>query len=423
MYKYRIEGGKPIKGEVEISGSKNAALPLMVASILTDDDVILHNVPSLLDVDVLVKLLKKLGKTVTIKNATAVIKSNNSKNIEAPYELVKKMRASIIVLGPLLAKHGFCKVALPGGCAFGPRPVDLHIKGLEALKAHIKLNEGNIEAKAAKLKGTEIDLKGKFGPTVLGTDNIMMAATLAQGTTIIKNAACEPECIDLANMLISMGADIQGAGTDTIVIKGVKKLHGTEYTIIPDRIEGATFLAMAAASRGSITINNTKESHIKYVLDILENIGCSIKRDDTVISLKSKKHLNAFNIKSLPYPKFPTDLQSIFTTLACTISGVSTLTEKIYPDRFMHVPELARMGADITVLNGVATVNGGGKLLHADVQASDLRAGAALVIAAICANKQSNIHRIYHIERGYENLEKKLKSIGVDIKRLKDDIL
>ncbi len=423
MYKYAIKGGHPIHGEIKISGSKNAALPLMVASILTDEDVILHNVPSLLDIDVLIKLLDRLGKKTEFKNGTAIIKPNNRTDLEAPYELVKKMRASIIVLGPLLAKHGFCKVTLPGGCAFGPRPVDLHIKGLEALNAKIKLNEGYIEAKATKLKGTTIDLNGKYGPTVLGTDNVMMAATLAQGTTVIQNAACEPECEDLANMLNTMGADIQREDNGTLIINGVKKLHGTEYTIIPDRIESGTFLAMAAASRGSLTIHNTNEKHIESVLDILENIGCDIKRNDTTISIKAKKHLKPFDIESLPYPKFPTDLQSIFTTLACTINGTSSLTEKIYPDRFMHVPELIRMGANIEVSDGVATVSGNGKLLSAEVQASDLRAGAALVIAAVCADKESNIHRIYHIERGYEKLEKKLQSIGINIKKIKDNIL
>ncbi len=422
MYKYTIKGGKSVNGEINISGSKNAALPLMVASILTDDDVILHNVPSLLDVKVLIQLLDRLGKKIIFENGTATITKQES-DLEAPYELVKKMRASIIVLGPLLAKHGFCKVALPGGCAFGPRPVDLHIKGIEALGGKISLNEGNIEAKATKLKGTTIDLKGKFGPTVLGTDNIMMAATLASGTTIIKNAAKEPECVDLANMLISMGADIKGAGTSTITINGVKQLHGTEYSIIPDRIESGTFLAMAAANRGNITINNTNYEHIKSAVDILEGIGCNIKHTDTTISLKAKKSLEPFDIKSLPYPKFPTDLQSIFTTLACMINGESTLTEKIYPDRFMHVPELIRMGAKIDVSNGVAIVKGSGKLSSADVQASDLRAGAALVIAAVCADKESNIHRVYHIERGYENLVQKLSDLGVEIKRVKDDIL
>ncbi len=422
MYKYTIGGGSAVKGDIAISGSKNAALPLMVASILTDDDVVLHNVPDLLDVDVLIKLLDRLGKKIVFENGTTTITKQDS-DLEAPYELVKKMRASIIVLGPLLAKHGFCKVALPGGCAFGPRPVDLHIKGLEALGGKIKLNEGNIEAKATKLKGTTIDLKGKFGPTVLGTDNIMMAATLASGTTVIKNAAKEPECVDLANMLISMGADIKGAGTSTITINGVKSLHGTEYSIIPDRIESGTFLAMAAASRGNITIHNTNYEHIKSATDVLEAMGCTIKHSDNTISIKSKKGLLPFDIKSLPYPKFPTDLQSIFTTLACMVSGESTLTEKIYPDRFMHVPELTRMGAKIDVSNGVATVYGGGKLSSADVQASDLRAGAALVIAAICADKESNVHRIYHIERGYENLVQKLTTLGVEIKRVKDDIL
>lgn len=423
MYKYVIKGGNALHGEVKISGSKNAALPLMVASILTDDDVVLHNVPDLLDIHVLIKLLGKLGKKVEFKNGTAVIKQENVKNIEAPYELVKKMRASIIVLGPLLAKHGFCKVALPGGCAFGPRPVDLHIKGLEALGAKIKLDNGYIDGKASKLHGTQIMLAGKFGPTVLGTDNVMMAATLAKGTTVIESAACEPECEDLALMLKSMGSDIHGGGSSTVVVNGVKKLHGTEYSIIPDRIEAGTYLAAAAATHSEITIVNSNPLHLKTVLDLLQSIGATIKTTESGIYIKAKKKLMPFNIESLPYPAFPTDLQSIFTTLACTVRGVSTLTEKIYPDRFMHVPELIRMGAEIITSESKAVVNGNAKLSSADVQASDLRAGAALVVAGLCANKVTNVHRIYHIERGYENFEKKLTKLGANIKKEKDEIL
>lgn len=425
MYKYVIEGSKNIEGTLKISGSKNASLPLLVASILTDEPIILHNVPDLLDVHVLINILEPLGKKVDFKNNTTIVISHNGKSEEVPYKLVKKMRGSVIVLGPLLAKRKHCRLSYPGGCAFGPRPIDLHLKGMEALGAKIDITSGYIDAKVnGDLKGANIDLLGKFGPTVLGTDNVIMAATLAKGTTIIKNAAKEPECINLVDLLNAMGANIKNGGTDIITIEGVDYLHGAEFTVIPDRIEAGTFLAIAASGRGKLKLENTEPKHLVCILDLLSDIGCDIKTTDTTIEIDARnRELKPFKIHTLPYPGFPTDLQAIYTTLACTINGKSQLMEGIYPDRFSHVAELIRMGANIELNTSNIMVNGGKKLSGADVQASDLRAGASLVAAGSIANGTTNVHRIYHIERGYENLENKLNTININAKRIEDDIL
>lgn len=425
MFKYVIEGSKNISGTVKISGSKNASLPLLVASILTDEPITLHNVPDLVDVHVLINILEPLGKKVDFKNNTTVIISQNGKSDEAPYKLVKKMRGSIIVLGPLLAKRKHCKVSYPGGCAFGPRPIDLHLKGMKMLGAEIDITGGYIDAKVKDgLKGSLINLSGKNGPTVLGTDNVMMAASLSEGRTIIENAAREPECSNLADLLVSMGAKIEGIGTSTLTIDGVEKLHGTEFEVIPDRIEAGTFLAIAAAGRGKLKLENTNPKHLTFVLDLLSSIGCDIKTSENAIEIDaSKKDLKPFELETMPYPKFPTDLQAIFTTLACAIEGKSRIKENIYPDRFSNVPELIRMGADIEEFENSIIINGGKKLSGADVQASDLRAGAGLVAAGAIAEGITNIHRIYHIERGYESLEDKLNNININTKKEKDDIL
>lgn len=426
MFKYVVQGDSKIYGTVNISGSKNASLPLLVASILTDDDIILHNIPELLDVQVLIKILEPLGKRVSLKNGNALVISRNGKQSEAPYKLVKKLRGSIIVLGPLLAKRKKCRVSYPGGCAFGPRPIDLHLEGMRNLGATINLDSGYIDASCEELLGTTMRLSGKHGPTVLGTDNVLMAATLAKGTTVIKDAAMEPECSDLANMLVQMGAHIEGIGTNTLTIHGVEKLHGTEYTVIPDRIEAGTYLAMAAASRGKLTVKNLCVNHIEEVLELLKNIGCDIKinSESEVIIDATKNKLKPFNTNTLPYPKFPTDLQSIFTALACTIDGVSKIKESVFPDRFTHILELQRMGADIELdETHTIIINGGKKLSGADVQASDLRAGVALVLAGICAKGETNVHRIYHIERGYSDIVEKLNNIQAKIKKEEDDIL
>ena len=425
MFKYVIEGSKNISGTVKISGSKNASLPLLVASILTDEPITLHNVPDLVDVHVLINILEPLGKKVDFKNNTTIIISQNGKSDEAPYKLVKKMRGSIIVLGPLLAKRKHCRVSYPGGCAFGPRPIDLHLKGMEMLGAEINLSGGYINASVKdRLKGNEITLSGKNGPTVLGTDNVMMAATLAKGRTIINDAAREPECVNLAELLLSMGAKIEGIGTSTLTIDGVDKLHGAEFEVIPDRIETGTFLAIAAAGRGKLKLEKTNHKHLTCVLDLLTSIGCDIKTTDYTIEIDAiNRELKPFAIETMPYPGFPTDLQAIFTTLACAINGKSDIKETIYPDRFSNVPELIRMGADIEEREASIIINGGKKLSGADIQASDLRAGAALVAAGAIAEGITNLHRIYHIERGYENLENKLNNININTKKEKDDIL
>lgn len=423
MNKFVIHGGRPLKGTVPIAGSKNAALPLLVASLLTEEDVVLHNVPDLMDVRVLIELLEKLGKKITVTNDVVHIRDTNAKDIEAPYELVKKMRASVIVLGPLLARYKKARVSIPGGCAFGPRPIDLHIKGLEALGASIRLDHGYIDASAKTLIGASVYLAGKYGSSVLATDNVLMAATLANGTTVIESAALEPECVDLANMLVQMGAKIKGIGTTTLTVEGVKKLHGLAYRAIPDRIEAGTYMLAALATGGKADLTNMNPAHLADPIEQLIQMGAEIKKGETELSVKSKKRLLPFKIETRPYPGFPTDLQSQFIALAATIDGISSISEGVYPDRFSHVPELIRMGADITIEGSTAIVAGGTRLVGADVQASDLRAGAALVIAALASENTAQIHRIYHIDRGYERFEEKLTALGASIRREKDDIL
>ncbi len=417
MSKFIIEGGKKLKGEVEISGSKNAALPLLTASILTDGEVVLHNIPDLSDIRVLIELLEKLGKNITFEKGTVSIKGGDKISTEAPYDLVNKMRASIIVLGPLLAKYNKARVSLPGGCAFGPRPIDLHLKGLEKLGAKITFDHGYVDADTKGLKGNSMVLLGKFGSSVLGTDNIMMAATLAEGETVIQGAACEPECTDLAQMLVKMGADIKGIGTSTLKIRGVGRLNGTEYKVIPDRIETGTFISTALATGGEVNITNCNPWHVQKPLEILKESGAEIHTEDNKIYLESSENLRSFSIKTRPYPGFPTDLQAIFAVLACRAKGSSSLTEGIYPDRFGYVPELIRMGAKIEREESTIVVCGGDRLNGTDVKALDLRAGASLVIAGLIAEGNTYVHNIEHIDRGYEGFEKKLRGLGAEIRR------
>ncbi|HRY60510.1 MAG TPA: UDP-N-acetylglucosamine 1-carboxyvinyltransferase [Patescibacteria group bacterium] len=417
MDNFRITGGKKLNGEVAVSGSKNAALPLMGASLLTDENVVLHGIPDLMDVRVLMEILEYIGKNITFKNGTMMISRGKKIKTEAPYELVKKMRASIIVLGPLLAKYKKCRVSLPGGCAFGPRPVDLHIKGMEKLGARVELEHGYITAEAEKLIGASMILASEFGSSVLGTDNVLMAATLAEGQTVIESAAKEPECTDLANMLVKMGADISGIGTSVLKIQGVEKLHGVEYTVIPDRIECGTFVVAAILTNSNVVIKNCIPDHLKYPLEILKDSGAKIEIGKDFIKVKSGGQLKPFSFDTNPYPLFPTDLQAVFMVLACRIIGVSDISEKIYPDRFMHVPELVRLGAKIEIKGQTAIIHGEEKLIGADVQASDLRCGAALVLAGLIAEGESVVHRIYHIDRGYEKLEEKLIALGAEIER------
>ena len=417
---FEINGGKKLEGRVKISGSKNSALVLIAASILTDEDVILNNIPDLLDIRTSVELLEKLGKKIEFQNNRLVIKQTPNVITEAPYDLVNKMRASIMVLGPLLAKYNKCKVSLPGGCAFGPRPVDLHIMGMEKLGAKIKLDNGYIDAQTSGLVGTNIFLAGQHGPYVLGTDNVMMAATLATGQTIIESAAQEPECVDLANMLIEMGARIEGIGTSTLKITGVDKLNGVEYTVIPDRIEAGTFLIAGILIGKQLIIENCNSEHLFFPIEILKDIGADIEVKEKEIIVTGGRKLKPFIINTKPYPLFPTDLQPMFTVLACYIDGESSISEGIWPDRFQYTQELARMGAEIKVENNTAIINGVKNLIGAQVMASDLRAGAALVLVGLIAEGTTIVNRIYHIDRGYEKLEEKLSLLGADIKRTKE---
>lgn len=429
MNKYVVEGGKKLQGDVVISGSKNAALPILAATLLTEDEVILKNVPVLKDVETMISLLAKLGKRIQIEENKMIVrhdpKASLSSRHEATYDIVKQMRASIVVLGPLVAKYHKATVSLPGGCAFGPRPVDLHIRGLEQLGAKIAVHHGDIEAKTSGFKGKTIDLIGQFGSSVLATDNVAMAACLAKGETTIENAAREPETVDLVNFLIAMGAKIEGAGSSILKIRGVKKLHGCEYTIIQDRIEAGTFLVAAAVTGGKVRMKYATPEHLRFVFDLAREIGIGIEERGEWITIKGKKpsSYKGFSITTMPYPQFPTDLQSLFMVLGMLSSGISKISEGIYPNRWNHAPELVRMGADIRVENEMAIMTGVKSLEGASVQASDLRAGAALVVAALAAGGKTEVRRIYHVDRGYEALPEKLRALGANIQVARDSLL
>lgn len=416
MDKLLIWGGLPLKGEITISGAKNAALPIMTSTLLAPGIHTLKRIPKLKDVFTMAELIKKMGGTVEF-NELCKINTLKINKFEAPYELVKTMRASILVLGPLVARFGKAKVSLPGGCAIGARPVDLHIKGLEKMGAKISLQEGYIIAQASRLIGAKIYLDI---PTVTGTENLMMAATLAKGTTIIENAAKEPEIVDLANYLILMGAKIQGAGTSIIKIEGVDELKPPqEYEIIPDRIETGTFMAIAGACRGDIIIKECRIDHVETIILKMKDAGVSFKETKDGIRVIGPKRLQAVDIKTMPYPGFPTDMQAQFMAMMTVAKGTSVIKETIFENRFMHVAELRRMGADITVEGNTATVKGVKKLKGAPVMATDLRASASLVIAGLIAEGETVIDRIYHLDRGYEELDKKLIQLGARIKRIK----
>lgn len=416
MDKLLILGGSPLKGEVTISGAKNAALPIMASTLLAQGIHTLKRIPKLKDVFTMAELIKKMGGIVEF-NELCKINTLKINKFEAPYELVKTMRASILVLGPLVARFGKAKVSLPGGCAIGARPVNLHINGLEKMGAKISLQEGYIIAQASRLIGAKIyfDI-----PTVTGTENLMMAATLAKGTTIIENAAKEPEIVDLANYLILMGAKIQGAGTSIIKIEGVDDLKPPqEYEIIPDRIETGTFMAIAGACRGDIILKGCRIDHIDAIILKMKDAGISFKETKNGIRVIGPKRLQAIDIKTMPYPGFPTDMQAQFMAMMTVANGTSVIKETIFENRFMHVAELRRMGADITVEGNTATVRGVKKLKGAPVMATDLRASASLVIAGLIAEEETLIDRIYHLDRGYEELDKKLIQLGARIKRIK----
>jgi len=411
-----IYGGKRLEGEVRISGSKNAALPILVSSLLTDGWNTFHNVPDLVDIRTIKKLLKSLGAEIEEGNALR-INAGEIDNCEASYELVKTMRASILVLGPLVARKGVARVSLPGGCAIGARPVNLHIKALEDLGAKITLHDGYIEAKASRLKGTTVyfDI-----PTVTGTENIMMAACLAKGTTLLENAAREPEIVNLAEVLCGMGAKISGAGTDLIRIDGVDSLHPVEATVIPDRIEAGTFMIASGITGGDIKILGCNTGHLDALITKLSDTGMDISIIDGGIRAVGGGKIKSTNIKTIPYPGFPTDLQAQMMAFMTVGDGLSVITETVFENRFMHVSELIRMGADILIEGNSAIVRGVSGLRGAPVMATDLRASASLILAGLAAEGKTELSRIYHIDRGYHKIEEKLASLGANIKRVKE---
>ena len=417
MDKLVIQGGAPLSGEVRISGAKNAALPILCASLLTREPLKIGNVPHLHDVTTMLNLLGQMGVAVSLHEKMEVeLTAEPLSNPVAPYELVKTMRASILVLGPMLARAGEARVSLPGGCAIGVRPVDLHIKGLQAMGAEIVIEHGYIHARVKRLKGARIfmDLV-----SVTGTENLMMAATLAQGSTVIENAAREPEVVDLANCLNAMGARIRGAGSDMITIEGVDKLHGAHYRIMPDRIETGTFLVAAAATGGRIRLKDTRSDILDALLEKLREAGADIESGDNWVSLKMNGELKAVNVHTAPYPGFPTDMQAQFMVLNSVAHGASTVTETIFENRFMHVQELRRMGAKIEVEGNTAMVQGVAQLDGAKVMATDLRASASLVLAGMVARGETVVDRVYHLDRGYECIEEKLSQLGACIKRVR----
>ncbi len=417
MDKLQIQGGVPLEGEVRISGAKNATLPILAAALLADDPVTVSNVPHLKDVTTTVELLGRMGATVTIDERMRIeVDGSTVKECFAPYELVKTMRASILVLGPLVARFGSADVSLPGGCAIGARPVNIHVAGLQAMGADITIEGGYIRARASKLKGARLVLDTV---TVTGTENLMMAATLADGETILENAAREPEVVDLANFLIAMGAKIKGAGTDKIVIEGVKRLRGTTYEVLPDRIESGTYLLAGAITRGHVRIKNTRPDHLDAVLAKLEEAGAKLGVGDNWIDIDMRgKRPKSVDVRTAPYPAFPTDMQAQFAALNTVASGVGTIIETIFENRFMHMLEMRRLGAEIRLEGNTAIIRGVEKLTAAPVMATDLRASASLVLAGLVAEGQTDIERIYHIDRGYEAIEEKLAQLGAQIKRV-----
>ena len=416
MDKLLIQGGTALSGEVAISGAKNAALPILCASLLTADPLHLTNVPHLNDISTMLRLLGDMGVGVTMGGVDdMVLDGSGLNNPVASYEMVKTMRASILVLGPLVARCGEARVSLPGGCAIGARPVDQHIKGLQAMGAEIKVEQGYVHAKATRLKGARIctDMV-----TVTGTENLMMAACLADGETIIENAAREPEVVDLANCLVSMGARISGAGTDVIRIQGVDKLHGATHAIMPDRIETGTYLCAAAATGGDVRLLKTSAAYLDTVVDKLMDAGCEITVERDAIRLQAPPRLKAVSLRTAPYPAFPTDMQAQFMAINCIADGVATIRETIFENRFMHANELARLGADIQIEGSNAIVRGVDRLEGATVMATDLRASASLVIAGLVAQGETLIDRIYHLDRGYERIEEKLAKLGALVRRV-----
>ena len=416
MDKLLITGGSRLNGDIRISGAKNAALPILCAALLTSDELVLHNVPSLQDVSTMFKLLRQMGVSVTQEDGVTTLRGNAIDKLEAPYDMVKTMRASILVLGPLVARFGEARVSLPGGCGIGSRPVDQHIKGLQAMGAEITIEAGYIHAKASRLKGTRVvtDMI-----TVTGTENLLMAATLADGETILENAAREPEVTDLANLLVAMGAKIEGIGTDRLVIQGVERLHGATHTVISDRIETATFLCAVAATGGDIRVTHTRTDILDVALDKLREAGVILTTGPDWIRAQMSARPKAVGFRTTEYPGFPTDMQAQFMAMNCIAEGNSRVTETIFENRFMHVQEMNRLGAKIEIDGHTALVNGVDKLIGAPVMATDLRASASLVIAGMVAEGETLIDRIYHLDRGYDRIEMKLSAVGANIQRVK----
>ncbi|RMH37071.1 MAG: UDP-N-acetylglucosamine 1-carboxyvinyltransferase [Nitrospirae bacterium] len=410
-----ITGGRPLKGCVRIGGAKNAALPIMASCLLGGGDCVIGNVPRVRDVATMNALLSLLGVSVRMEGTQLILNASAVTQTAAPYELVKTMRASVLVLGPLLARFGEAEVSLPGGCAIGTRPVNLHLKGLAALGADIRLEYGYIRARAPRLRGGCIDFDL---PTVTGTENLMMAACLAKGTTVIRNAAREPEIVDLARFLTKRGARIYGAGTDTITIEGVERLHGAEHRVIPDRIEAGTYLMAGAITGGEVHVRECEALHLGTVLSKLREVGVEIREEPQAVTAVGPRRLQAVEVKTLAYPGFPTDLQAQIMAVMCLANGTSVVTETIFDARFLHVPELQRMGACIEVESASAVIRGVASLTGAPVMASDLRASAGLVLAGLAAQGQTEISRVYHLDRGYEQLEEKLSSLGGDVRRV-----
>ena len=418
MDKILIHGGRPLSGSIKVSGSKNSSLPILAATLLTGEQCVVHGVPDLSDTHYMLQILAHLGAQVERASGTVSVTAEKVQSV-APYDVVRKMRASVCVIGPLLGRCKEATVSLPGGCVIGDRPIDLHLTGFEALGAAVRVEGGDVKVFAPKLTGAVTNLRGKFGPTVLGTDNVMMAAVLADGVTVIEGAAQEPEVVDLASFLNKMGAKIEGAGTRRVIIEGVPALHGAEHTVIPDRIEAGTFLVAGAICGEGVTVNRVEPEHIRSVTDVLARCGFPMNIADDSISISPNGEAKALELVTEPYPGFPTDMQAQMCALLSTSDGISVVTENIFPQRYMHVAELKRMGAQMQLEGATAVIQGVDRLFGAQVMASDLRASAALVLAGLKADGITEVSRVYHIDRGYERLDEKLSELGAHIERVK----
>jgi UDP-N-acetylglucosamine 1-carboxyvinyltransferase len=418
MDKILVHGGYPLSGSIKVSGSKNSSLPILAATLLTREPCVVHGVPDLSDTHYMLQILTYLGAQVERASGTVSVTAEKIQSV-APYDVVRKMRASVCVLGPSLGRCKEATVALPGGCVIGDRPIDLHLTGFEALGAAVRVEGGDIKVFAPKLTGAVINMQSKFGPTVLGTDNVMMAAVLADGVTVIEGAAQEPEVVDLATFLNKMGAKIEGAGTRRLIIEGVPELHGAEHRVIPDRIEAGTFLVAGAINGKGVTVKRVEPEHIRAVTDALARCGFPIEIKNDAISIMPNGVASALELKTEPYPGFPTDMQAQMCALLSTSKGTSSVTENIFPQRYMHVAELKRMGAQVELAGATAVIDGVDGLLGAPVMASDLRASAALVLAGLKADGITEVSRVYHIDRGYEHLDEKLSELGAHIERVK----